>query len=185
MLTVRAVASVMALGAFGAGLRFVAAGPPSDAASAIAVDSDGQPPGLAVKPKGPMYFVWRDGDVWRVRSKTSEKAHRFGGSVLVRGGKVKTVAAAGMEGIRRRHPARFDAGRLSGDRTRIDFDLRTKGGIDGFDFRVEGSAAAIEFDLRIDGTAIPGRVQIGATGHPAPGERFALAAGPHDSSGPE
>ena len=149
--------------------------PSGDGSSVIDVDPEGQPPGLAKKAKGPTYYLWRDGDVWRLRSATSEKRHSFGGTIRVQNGRVKKLAAAGLEG-QRPSPKRVDIGRVSRDRTRIDFSFKTNGRIDGFDFQVEGEDATLQFNLLTNGTAIPGRIRIGGNGNPAPGATFSLPA---------
>jgi len=152
----------------------VAAGDPgADAPGLIDVDPGGQPPRVSGRIDGPTYFLWFEGGIWHVRARTRSKSHHFDGTVVVRGGRVVRLAPASMDRRRRN----VDVGRVNRDRTRIDFHLRTKGGVDGFDFVVAGAAATVAFDLRTDGTSA-NNVLIGFRESAAPGATFAFPADP-------
>jgi hypothetical protein len=75
-------------------------------------------------------------------------------------------------------PKTSDRGWVSPDRRTLNFSFTTSGGEDGFDFKVDGNAKAIEFDLAVKGFEHPERILIGKEGaHPA-AAKFLLPAHP-------
>jgi hypothetical protein len=102
------------------------------------------------------YWLWRDSDgVWHLRTTTARHSRRFQGRVrALDGGSIKDLTSVSLDGGRRSADA---IGMVAGD---VAFDFITAGGIDGFDFRIEG-ASRLEFDLRINRNGDPGRIIIG------------------------
>lgn len=133
------------------------------------------------------YYVWRDGDTWKVRWTTRGSMRRFTGSVTSEGGKLRSLKRVDVESERRvlypgraPHVVRGPRGRVVGVRggrapvvvereqdkiekdgdNRIVFLARTDD-IDGFDFKVEENVTALRFVLEIDGRAMPQNVELG------------------------
>lgn len=133
------------------------------------------------------YFVWREGDTWRVRWTTRSAMRRFSGSVAAEGGELKSLKRIDVEERSRvvapgraphvvvgpRGRAHVRGGRApvvvtekqdkiekDGDR-RIVFFARTDDDIDGFDFKVDRNVTALRFVLEIEGKPMPQRVEIG------------------------
>jgi hypothetical protein len=104
-------------------------------------------------------FVWRDGDGFHVRTTTRGQGHVFSG-VIRTDGQFRNVRDAGGEGR--------DFHRLNLPRDMISFRFETKGGVDGFDFRVKGGERLM-LDLFMDGHRIATReIYVGRRGwHPA------------------
>jgi hypothetical protein len=141
----------------------------------IDVDPQGEPRGYDGLPDGPTYFLWRDGDVWHLRTKTRKLARQFSGTVKVRGGTLKLQDHAGLERNRKRRRV-VDIGRVNDLNNKIDFKFRTMGREDGFDFKVSKTATAVEFDLKLDGYEHRGNIRIGRAGQ-SPGQAiFSLRA---------
>jgi hypothetical protein len=134
------------------------------------------------------YFVWLDGDTWKVRWTTFGANHLFGGSVVVEGGEFRSfkridvdterkVLAPGRPGRVVRGPR----GRIVGvgpgrapvvaerveDRIEqetehlLRFRTRTDDDIDGFDFKLTDGATILRFVLEIDGVRRPAEIEIG------------------------
>jgi len=135
------------------------------------------------------YFVWHEGDTWKVRWTTFGSEHRFGGNVMVEGGQIASLKRIDVDTERKviapgRPPrvARGPRGRARGvvpgrgavvasrdedrieqeNERRIQFATRTDDDIDGFDFKVSGSVQTLRFVLNIDGEPRPAEVEIGA-----------------------
>lgn len=133
------------------------------------------------------YYVWREGDTWRVRWTTRSAMRRFSGSVAAEGGELKSLKRIDVEERSRvvapgraphvvvgpRGRAHVRGGRApvvvtekqdkiekDGDR-RIVFFARTDDDIDGFDFKVDRNVTALRFVLEIEGKPMPQRVEIG------------------------
>ena len=133
------------------------------------------------------YYLWRDGDTWRIRWTTRGQLRRFSGSVVSEGGELKSLKRIDVESERRvlypgrsphvvygpRGRAHVRRGRApvvvereqdkiekDGD-NRIVFVARTDDDIDGFDFKVDKKVVALRFVLEIDGRPMPQRVEIG------------------------
>lgn len=134
------------------------------------------------------YFVWKDGDTWKLRWTTFGAEHRFSGRVTVEGGEVQSLKRVDVDTERRviapgRPPrvVRGPAGRVRGVRggrpavvaTReedkieqetehlIRFLTRTDDDIDGFDFKVTPGTTVLRLVLEIDGSPRPAEVEVG------------------------
>ena len=133
------------------------------------------------------YYVWKEGDKWKVRWTTMGQTRRFSGSVLAEGGDLHDLKRIDVEEERRvlypgraprvvvgpRGRARVRGGRppvvverkqdiikKEGDRT-IVFAAKTTGDIDGFDFKIDRKVTSLRFVLDIDGRHVPQRVEVG------------------------
>jgi hypothetical protein len=147
---------------------------------------DGQPKFSEGKALG--YFVWRDGDTWKVRWMTFGAEHRFSGRITVEGGGVQSlkrvdvdterkVIAPGRPGRVVRGPRGRVVGRTGGrapvvasreedlieqeSEQLIRFVTRTDDDVDGLDFKVTAGAKAVRFVLEIDGAPRPAEVEVG------------------------
>ena len=134
------------------------------------------------------YFVWRDGDSWKVRWTTFGANHRFSGRVTVESGELRDFKAVDPDVERKviapGRPARV----VRGPRGRVRavrpgrgplvaardedyieqetdhvlrFNTRTNDDIDGFDFKTVGGVREIRFLLEIDGVPRPAEVEVG------------------------
>jgi hypothetical protein len=149
---------------------------------------DGRPEFKEGKALG--YFVWRDGDTWKLRWTTFGAEHRFSGRVSVEGGVFtsfkrvdadveRKVIAPGRPARVVRGPrgrvravtpgkgavvATRDEDRLEQETERlIRFTTRTDDDIDGLDFKVGPAADRLTFVLEIEGKPVPGEVEVGRT----------------------
>lgn len=147
---------------------------------------DGRPTFSEGKALG--YFVWRDGDTWKLRWMTFGGEHRFNGRVTVEGGQIKSFKRIDVDEERKvirpgsaPHVVRGPRGRVRGvtggrrpvvaERTedRIEQEneqqlrwlTRTDDDVDGVDFKVTDNANALRFNLEIDGVARPAEVELG------------------------
>lgn len=134
------------------------------------------------------YFIWRDGDGWKVRWTTFGAEHRFSGRVVVEGGELRDFKRIDVDKERRviapGRPARVVRGPRGHVRavrpgrgavvaTReedhieqetehlLRFNTRTDDDIDGFDFKTVGGIREIRFVLEIDGVPRPAEVEVG------------------------
>lgn len=134
------------------------------------------------------YFVWRDGNTWKVRWTTFGAAHRFNGRVVVAGGEIESLKRIDVDEERKviapgRPPrvVRGPRGRVRGvtggrpavvasreedrieqdDERTVLFNTRTDDDIDGFDFKVTAPTEQIRFVLLIDGEPQPREVEVG------------------------
>lgn len=134
------------------------------------------------------YFVWRDGNTWKVRWTTFGAAHRFSGRVVIAGGGIESLKRIDVDEERRviapgRPPrvVRGPRGRVRGvtggrpavvasreedrieqdDERTVLFNTRTDDDIDGFDFKVTAPTEQIRFFLLIDGEPRPREVEVG------------------------
>lgn len=147
---------------------------------------DGRPEFKEGKALG--YFVWRDGDTWKVRWTTFGAEHRFSGRVEVQGGKLtalkridvdeeRRVIAPGAPGrvvrgprgrVRAVRPGRAPVV-ASRDEDHIEqetahlirYVTRTDDDIDGFDFKVSDDTVVLRLLLEMDGRPIPSEVEVG------------------------
>lgn len=134
------------------------------------------------------YYLWRDGETWKVRWTTKGRMRTFAGAVESVGGKLKSLKRIDVESERKvLYPGRAPAvwvgprGRVHarGGRApvvvenkqdkidkdgdfRIVFNARTNNDIDGFDFKLGDGVVALRFMLQIDGRPMPRMVEIGA-----------------------
>lgn len=147
---------------------------------------DGRPKFSEGKALG--YFVWKEGDTWKVRWTTFGAEHRFSGRVTLEGGDLQSLKRVDADTERRvlvpgRAPrvVRGPRGRPIGVRggrapvvaerqeDRIEqeserlivFRTQTDDDIDGFDFKVSGATAQLRFLLEIDGVPRPAEVEVG------------------------
>jgi hypothetical protein len=147
---------------------------------------DGKPKFSEGKALG--YFVWKDGDTFKLRWTTFGAQHRFMGRVVVEGGQVKSFKRIDVDEERKvlvpgraPHVVRGPAGRVRGvaggrravvatrtedrieqeDERTILFNTLTDDDIDGLDFKVTDDARAVRLVLQIDGVARPAEVEVG------------------------
>ncbi|MEW5982228.1 MAG: hypothetical protein AB1806_07635 [Acidobacteriota bacterium] len=141
------------------------------------------------------YYLWKDGDTWKVRWTTFGGNRHFTGSVHAEGGELDDLKRIDVDAERRvvapGRPARVvrgPRGRVVGvkpgrapvvatktedhitreDANTIRFSTRTDDDLDGFDFKVRGGAIRLRFVLQIDGRSRPVDVSIGRNNvHPA------------------
>lgn len=152
----------------------------------LAVRFDGRPEFKEGKAYG--YFIWRDGDTWKLRWTTFGAEHRFNGRIVLEGGEIKSFKRIDVDEerkvIRPGHAPRVvrgPAGRVRGvrpgrapvvaERTEDKIEqedertllwlTRTDDDVDGIDFKVSESTVVIRFNLLIDGEAKPAEVEVG------------------------
>ena len=136
------------------------------------------------------YFVWKDGDTWKVRWTTFGVEHRFTGRAMLEGGEIRSFKRVDVDEERKviapgRPPrvVRGPRGRVQGvnpgrgavvatrDEDQIEqenervivFRAQTDDDLDGFDFRVTDDTRVIRLLLEIDGKPRPDEVEVGAT----------------------
>jgi len=134
------------------------------------------------------YFVWNEGDTWKLRWTTFGAEHRFSGRVMAEGGEIASLKRIDVDTERKviapGRPARVvrgPRGRVRGvtggrapvvatrDEDRIEqenehlvqFVTRTDDDIDGFDVKVTGDVRLLRFVLEIDGVPRPAEVEVG------------------------
>jgi hypothetical protein len=133
------------------------------------------------------YYVWREGETWKVRWTTFGQEHRFQGNVRTDGGAFADMKRIDVDTerkvIRPGYAPRVWVGphgrthvgggqapvvaerkedRIERDDARtIRFDARTGDDIDGFDFKLEPGVERLRFTLMIDGRARALDVTIG------------------------
>lgn len=98
------------------------------------------------------YWIWHDGDgIWHVRTTARRVGHAFRGMI-------RPLTGAEIVDLT---PVQLDPQDKLGLVGRaISFDWGTRRRIDGFDFRLQGSAG-LEFDLRLDGDASSRYIYLG------------------------
>ena len=123
------------------------------------------------------YFVWKDGDTWKVRWTTKGAQRHFNGTVIADSGKLKSLKRIDVEKasqvVRKGRRTRVVRGPRGGTRVRrgrapvvvtktqdkiekdgdrkIWFDSKTDADIDGFDFKPDKHVKSLRFALKIDG----------------------------------
>jgi hypothetical protein len=159
---------------------------PLATAQTLAARFDGRPEFKEGKALG--YFIWRDGDTWKLRWTTFGAEHRFNGRIVLEGGELKSFKRIDVDEerkvIRPGAPTRVvrgPAGRVRAvrpgrapvvaERTEDKIEqedertllwlTRTDDDIDGIDFKVSESTIVIRFNLMIDGEARPAEVEVG------------------------
>ncbi len=142
------------------------------------------------------YFIWQDGETWKVRWTTFGAEHRFSGRVTIEGGQLRDFKRVDADTERRviapGRPARVVRGpggrvrrvapgrgavvatreedRIDQETERvIQFVARTDDDIDGFDFKTTESTDLIRFVLQIDGQTKPDEIEVGRSNF-KPGE---------------
>lgn len=151
-----------------------------------ATQFDGRPTFKEGKALG--YFIWRDGDTWKLRWMTFGAEHKFLGKIVVEGGDLVSFKRIDVDEERkvirpgvRPSTVRGPRGRVIGtrpgrapvvaektldnieqeDEQSLRWLTQTDDDIDGVDFKVSASATAIRFMLQIDGQPKPAEVEIG------------------------
>jgi len=177
------IARVVSASVVVAGLGFLSA---VQAAMPVA-RFDGRPQFKEGKALG--YFIWRDGDTWKVRWTTFGAEKRFTGTVMIEGGTLKSFKRIDVDQERRvirpGRPGRVvrgPGGRVRGavpgrapvvaardedhinqeNEHEIRFAARTDDDIDGFDFKVDERTDRVRFRLEIDGRMQAEEIEIGA-----------------------
>ena len=169
-------------------------------AATAAARFDGKPEFKEGKAFG--YFIWRDGDTWKVRWTTFGAQKHFTGHVdveggvltsfkridvdeerrVIRPGRAPRVVRGPRGNVRRVQPGR---GAVVAEREEdhinqeneheIRFSARTDDDIDGFDFKVGPRTNRIRFRLEIDGKMKADDIEIGARNfHPEDDPLFAV-----------
>lgn len=168
--------------------------------AAPAARFDGKPQFKEGKALG--YFIWREGDTWKVRWTTFGAQKHFTGHVdveggaltsfkridvdeerrVIRPGRAPRVVRGPRGNVRRVQPGR---GAVVAEREEdhinqeneheIRFSARTDDDIDGFDFKVGPRTNRIRFRLEIDGKMKADDIEIGARNfHPEDDPLFAV-----------
>jgi hypothetical protein len=133
------------------------------------------------------YFVWKDGDTWKLRWTTFGSEHRFTGRIQLEGGAIQSfkridvdveskIIAPGRPGHVVRGPHGHVVGRTGGrppvvasreedhieqeTERLIRFATRTDD-LDGVDFKVTPATERLRFVLEIDGKPRPAEVEVG------------------------
>jgi hypothetical protein len=159
---------------------------PLQAATTVA-QFDGKPQFKEGKAFG--YFIWREGDTWKVRWTTFGDKKRFTGNVMVEGDDLKSFKRVDVDEERRvirpgrpTRVVRGPRGRVRGvapgrapvvaerdedhinqeSEHEIRFAALTDDDLDGFDFKVGQRTDRIRFRLRIDGRTRAEEIEIGA-----------------------
>jgi hypothetical protein len=166
-----------------AGCLLLAICPALDARAEVsAAQAAGRPEFKEGKAMG--YFVWQEGDTWKVRWTTFGAEHRFNGRVVLEGGNVSSLKRVDVDTERRvvrrgQAAVRGPRGRVvrpgrapvvaSREEDHIEqeservvrFSTRTDDDIDGFDLKIDSTTERIQFVLEIDGKARPEEVEVG------------------------
>lgn len=136
------------------------------------------------------YFVWKDGNTWKVRWTTLGAEHRFSGLVTLDSGQITSLEPVDADmALGRQRPragrqprlARGARGRnrdrrgraanlrdepedriVQDDERRLHFDTVTDDDMDGFDFTVNDRVTRLRFRLEVDGRRRPEDVELGA-----------------------
>ena len=147
---------------------------------------DGRPTFKEGKALG--YFIWRDGDTWKVRWTTFGAEHRFTGRIVLEGGNIASFKRIDVDEERKvirpgsaPRVVRGPAGRVRAvrpgrapvvaertedkieqeDERTLQWLTQTDDDVDGIDFKVTESTVVIRFNLMIDGEAKPAEVEVG------------------------
>jgi hypothetical protein len=134
------------------------------------------------------YFIWKDGDTWKLRWTTFGAEHRFSGRITLEGGEIasfkridvdteRKVIAPGRPGRVVRGPRGRVRGVVGGrgpvvasreedaieqeTEQLIRFATITDDDVDGIDFKVTSSTRVLRFVLEIDGMPRPAEVEVG------------------------
>jgi hypothetical protein len=156
------------------------------AAQTSAATFDGKPEFKEGKALG--YFIWRDGETWKIRWTTFGAAHKFTGRVVAEGGEISSFKRIDVDTerkvIRPGHAGqvvRGPRGRVVGVRpgqravvaektmdkieqqseTIVQWLTNTDDDLDGVDIKVTSSTTALRFNLMIDEKARPEEVEVG------------------------
>ncbi|HEV8364743.1 MAG TPA: hypothetical protein VGQ52_14610 [Gemmatimonadaceae bacterium] len=168
--------------------------PAAVAAQLPAETFDGRPTYKEGKALG--YFVWRDGDTWKLRWMTFGANHKFNGRIVVEGGDIKSFKRIDVDEERKvirpgvaPHVVRGPRGKIIGTRpgrapvvAERDLDkieqedehtvrwlTNTNDDVDGLDVKVTDGATGLRLMLMIDGQPRPNEVEVGKSNF-KPGE---------------
>lgn len=134
------------------------------------------------------YFVWKEGDTWKVRWTTFGAERRFTGNVTLEGGQITSLEPIDVDSERRviapGRPARVTRGPrgrtrvrpgrspvvaerdedriVQDDERRMHFNTVTDDDIDGFDLKVNDRTRQLRFRLEIDGRMRSQEIEVGA-----------------------
>ena len=160
--------------------------PNASPAQIPAATFDGRPEFKEGKALG--YFIWRDGDTWKLRWTTFGAEHRFTGRITIEGGQITSMKRIDVDTERKvirpgraPHVVRGPRGRVRGvapgrgavvakreedhieqeTEHLIRFATHTDDDIDGVDFKVSDRPAIIRFVLEIDGRPRPAEIEVG------------------------
>jgi hypothetical protein len=155
-------------------------------ADTAAVRFDGRPTFSEGKALG--YFVWRDGDTWKLRWTTFGAEHVFSGRITAEGGEFRSMKRIDVDTERRviapGRPPRVVRGPRGGVRgvvpgrgavvasreediieqeteQLIRFRTRTDDDVDGLEFKVTDPTEILRMVLEIDGVPRPAEVEVG------------------------
>ena len=123
-------------------------------AQGVRIDPRGEPKGFKAGLSA-RYAVWYDAkdNVWRVRTTTAKKLHRFHGEVRVVGGEITGLSSHALEAQGKAED------HWRANKQAVTFDFKTDKGIDGINLRLGKNVTAIHFDLRVDGAHHPGEIE--------------------------
>jgi len=158
----------------------------SAVAQTAAVRFDGRPEFKEGKAMG--YFLWRDGDTWKLRWTTFGAQHRFSGRVVVEGGQIASFKRIDVDEERKVIRPGYSPRVVRGPRGRVrtvrpgrapvvaertedkieqedertlQWLTETDDDVDGIDFKVTEPSVVIRFNLLIDGDPRPAEVEVG------------------------
>jgi hypothetical protein len=162
-------------------------GRPATAVAQLPADTfDGRPTYKEGKALG--YFVWRDGDTWKLRWMTFGANHKFNGRIVVEGGDINSFKRIDVDEERKvirpgvaPHVVRGPRGKIIGTRpgrapvvAERDLDkieqedehtvrwlTNTNDDVDGVDVKVTDGATGLRLMLMIDGQPRPKEVEVG------------------------
>ncbi|MGE3315230.1 MAG: hypothetical protein AB7O26_08940 [Planctomycetaceae bacterium] len=142
------------------------------------LDPEGAPPDRKVP--AARIFVWYEGGLWHVRTRTKENAHQFSGVISIAGGKLKHIS--NYEGLEARGKKKgkkgSDIGQWNAAKNQITFNFRTAGREDGFDFELDKKAKDVTFDLKVDGYGHARVIRVGSKEQMPSATPFTLPAQP-------
>jgi hypothetical protein len=127
------------------------------------INPKGHPPGLGKPVKAPTVFLWQEGDdTWRLRFRTQKNKREFTGTIKVHGGQVvKIFDFSELEAPGKKKSSTTDFGKWNAERDEIQFRFHTRGGEDGFAFKVDPKVESVTFDMKTDNAYHADQIFIG------------------------
>jgi len=127
----------------------------SENSNVASLDANGQPTYMGVGATH-RFIIWRDGNLWHLRTTTAGQEHDFEGSIVANNGYIRSIERVNLEAN--------DFSKLGLDRSRrtLNFDFTTTGSMDGIDFY--SNADTLTFNLLMDGRVTPQNVYVGRDG---------------------